>query len=153
MMNKSLIIVYSYHHNNTRQVAEKMASILKAEIITPEQISSVVLTEYDLIGFGAGIDSGHHYLPLLECAKSLSLSKSKKVFIFSTSAVQGENKVYKDHTALRNILKSKGCKVLGEFSCKGYNTNSFLRFFGGMNKSHPNEEDLENAIDFAKGLV
>ena len=34
---KSLIVVYSYHHNNTKKVAEVMAKVLDAHINTPQQ--------------------------------------------------------------------------------------------------------------------
>jgi flavodoxin len=75
-----------------------------------------------------------------------------KSFIFSTSGVQGDKKVNKDHMALRDILKSKGIEILGEFSCKGFNTNSFLKYFGGINKNSPNAEDIENAMTFARSI-
>ncbi|TRO45748.1 flavodoxin, partial [Candidatus Bathyarchaeota archaeon] len=39
-----------------------------------------------------------------------------------------------------------------EFQCKGFNTNSFLRFFGGMNKGRPDEKDLKNAEEFAQKI-
>ena len=42
---------------------------------------------------------------------------------------------------------------MDEFQCKGFNTNSFLRLFGGMNKGRPNTEDLKNAEEFAKSLI
>jgi flavodoxin len=77
----------------------------------------------------------------------------KKCFIFSTSAIQGEKKVANDHAALRKILLSKGYEIAGEFSCKGFNTNAFLKYFGGMNKNSPNEEDLNNAMRFASKLT
>jgi len=48
---------------------------------------------------------------------------------------------------------SKGYSVIGEFSCKGFNTNSFLKYFGGMNKDRPNSEDLKNAEKFASSLA
>ena len=41
-------------------------------------------------------------------------------------------------------LESKGYKVVDEFQCKGFNTNSFLKLFGGMNKGRPNASDLKH---------
>lgn len=149
---KSLIVVYSYHHLNTQKIAEVFAKILDAEIITPQQAKQIELKDYDLVGFGAGIDSGKHYKPLLDFADTLPQVADKKAFIFSTSAIQGEDKVAKDHSALRKTLQSKGYVIVDEFSCKGYNTNSFLKYFGGMNKGRPNEEDLKNAEEFAQKL-
>ena len=36
---KSLIIVYSYHHNNTEKIANVMAEELKAEVKYPKDTS------------------------------------------------------------------------------------------------------------------
>lgn len=149
---KCLIVVYSYHHNNTEKVAQVMGKCLDAEVKRPGEVTADDLEKYDLIGFGAGIDSGKHYKEILEFADHLNVVDQKTCFIFSTSAMQGEAKVKKDHLCLREKLVSKGFDVVGEFSCKGYNTNSVLRFIGGMNKGRPNAEDLENAESFAEKM-
>jgi len=111
------------------------------------------LEEYELIGFGAGIDSGRHYKPLLELVDMLPSVNKKPAFIFSTSAVQGKSKVENDHSALRQMLLSKGYMVIGEFSCKGFNTNSFLKYIGGMNKGKPDCDDLKCAEEFMLSLL
>lgn len=150
---KGLIIVYSYHHNNTAKIASEIAKVLNVPVKTPEQVNMEELQEYDFIGFGAGIDSGRHYKPLLDFADNLPEANKKSGFIFSTSAIQGEIKVAKDHSLLRQKLQSKGYIIVGEFSCKGFNTNSFLKYIGGMNKGNPNREDLKHAEEFALNLV
>lgn len=150
---KCLIVVYSYHHMNTAKVADVFGNIMEADVVTPDNVNVSELSDYDLIGFGAGIDSGMHYKPILDLANNLPFAKGLKCFIFSTSAIQGEEKVYNDHSKLRDKLTAKGYTVEGEFSCKGFNTNSFLKFFGGMNKGRPNSEDLENAKTFATELL
>jgi len=104
------------------------------------------------VGFGSGIDSDKHYQVLLDFADKLPQLTDKNVIIFSTSGLTGEEKRAKDHSALREILQSKGCRIVGEFQCRGFNTNSFLRFFGGMNKGRPNAEDLKHAEEFALKL-
>lgn len=149
---KCLIIVYSYHHNNTAKIAWEFSKVLHARVKTPDEVILEDLQEYDVIGFGAGIDSGRHYKPLIDLVDRLPNVKKKAGFIFSTSAIQGETKVKKDHLLLRQKLESKGYTIVGEFSCKGFNTNSFLKYFGGMNKNRPNSEDLKNAKDFALNL-
>ena len=149
---KSLIIVHSYHHNNTQKIAQAMAKILQAKVKSPKETTPAELNEYDLIGFGAGIDSGKHYRELLEFADSLPQITEKQAFIFSTSGVTGEKKRAKDHTSLRTKLQDKGYIIVDEFQCKGFNTNVFLKYFGGMNKNRPNQEDLQNAEAFAEKL-
>ena len=153
MATKCLVIVCSYHHNNTAKIACEFSEVLHAKVKTPEKVILEELLEYDLIGFGAGIDSGRHYKPLLDLVDRLPNVYKKAGFIFSTSAIQGETKVKKDHSLLRQKLESKGYTIVGEFSCKGFNTNSFLKYFGGMNKDSPNSEDLKNAKEFALNLV
>jgi flavodoxin len=149
---KSLIVAFSYHHKNTQKVAEVMAKVLDAQVKSPQQTNPEELNQYDLVGFGAGIDSGKHYRELLDFADATPQVTDKKAFIFSTSGLTGEKKLTKDHSALREKLQSKGYLVVDEFQCKGFNTNSFLKYFGGMNKGRPDEEDLKCAEAFAEKL-
>jgi flavodoxin len=149
---KTLLVVYSYHHNNTQKIAEVFAKVLSAPIVTPQQADPNSLSVYDLVGFGAGIDSGKHYKPLLDFADQLPSAEGKKAFIFSTSGVSNPKYKAKIHMALREKLQAKGYVILDEFNCHGFNTNSFLKAFGGMNKGHPNEEDLRAAEEFAQTL-
>ena len=149
---KSLLILFSYHHNNTEKIAKVFTKVFDAQIKTPQQTDPEELEEYDLIGFGAGIDSGKHYKPVLDLADKLPQVTNKKVFIFSTAALTGEEKAAKDHSTLREKLQAKGYVIIDEFQCKGFNTNSFMRFFGGMNKGRPNDEDLKHAEEFALNL-
>ncbi len=149
----SLIVVYSYHHHNTAKIAQVLAGVLGAEIKTPDQVISEDLKTYDLIGFGSGIDSGRHYQPILDLVDRLSQVNQQKAFIFSTSAIISTKKVAADHLLLRAKLLGKGFTVIDEFSCKGFNTNSFLKVFGGMNKGRPNEEDVSHAEEFASQLT
>jgi flavodoxin len=149
---KCLLIDYSYHHSNTQKIAETMAKVLEAEIKTPQQSSPEDSQNYDLVGFGAGIDSGKHYKVLLDYADTLPQIGGKDAFIFSTAGMTGEKKLFKDHSALRKKLEAKGYHIVNEFQCKGFNTNVFLKYIGGMNKGRPNEEDLKAAEEFAQNL-
>ncbi len=149
---KSLIIVYSYHHLNTQKIAEVFAKVLKAEIKMPQNTDPAELEGYDLVGFGAGIDSGKHYKELLDFADTLQQTTGKKAFIFSTSGISNPKYMAKIHTALRERLQAKGYQIIDEFNCHGLDTNSFLKLFGGMNKGRPNSEDLKAAEEFAQNL-
>lgn len=150
---KSILVLYSYHHMNTEKIAKEFAKILDAQIKTPKQVKPHELQEYDLIGFGSGIYGEKHHKLLLDLADKLPQVKNKKAFIFSTSAIMGKEKVANDHSELREKLQSKGYIIVDEFACKGFNTNSFMKYFGGMNKGRPNAEDLKNAEEFAKNLL
>ena len=146
---KSLLIVYSYHHRNTEKVAETISRVLDAPKKAPDTVTPMELSYYDLIGFGSGIYHARHHDSLLNLADQLPRVSLKPAFIFSTAAIIGEKKTRTDHDRLRKILESKGYVIIDEFSCKGFNTNSFLKFFGGMNKGRPDEEDLKKAEEFA----
>jgi flavodoxin len=152
MVKKALLIVYSYHHKNTEKIAKVFAKVLDAQVKTPQETDSDELKKYNLIGFGAGIDSGKHYREILDFADTSPQVTNKKAFIFSTSGITGEKKLAKDHLALREKLQFKGYLVVGEFQCRGFNTKSFLKYFGGINKGRPNAEDLKHAEEFAKNL-
>jgi flavodoxin len=149
---KSLLVLYSYHHHNTERVAKVFSKVLGAEIKMPQEIKPDELQGYDLVGFGSGIYSAKHDESLLELADSLTPVINRKAFLFSTAGITGKSKASNDHATLREKLESKGYTIVDEFQCKGFNTNSFLKLFGGMNKGRPNSYDLKNAEDFALKL-
>jgi flavodoxin len=88
---------------------------------------------------------------LLNLADRLPQVTNGKAFIFSTSGVTIKSQP-KIHLPLMEKLQSKGYTIVDEFNCKGFNTNSFLKLFGGMNKGRPNAEDLERAKEVAQNL-
>ena len=149
---KSLLVLFSYHHKKTEKIAKVFAQVLDAQIKSPQQVIPEELQEYSLIGFGSGIYGEKHHKLLLDLADTLPQVTNRKAFIFSTSAMQGKAKVAQDHLLLREKLQSKGYMIVDEFSCKGFNTNSFMKYFGGMNKGRPNAEDLKHAEEFAQNL-
>jgi flavodoxin len=157
---KCLIVVYSYHHHNTQKIAEVFGKVLDAQVKSPQQTSPEEVQEYDLVGFGSGIDTGKNYKELLDFADKLPKVTDRKAFVFSTSGmpvgISGQQRVEeytsKCHITLKETLQSKGFTIVGEFGCAGFNTNKFLKYFGGINKGRPNGEDLKNAETFAQNL-
>ena len=148
---RSLLVLFSYHHNNTEKVAKVFAKVLDAEIKTPEHIDPEELRGYGLIGFGSGIYGEKHHEALLGLADRLPQATGGKAFIFSTSS--NLEPLSKNHSSLREILRSKGYAVVDEFTCAGFNTNSFIKYFGGLNKGRPNADDLRRAEEFALSLL
>ena len=153
---KSLVIVFSYHHKNTEKIANACAKVLGAEVKTPQQVRPEEIAEYDLIGFGSGIYSATFDPSVLDLADRLPDAAGKKAFLFSTygapAFIANREFIEKNHQQIREKLRAKGYAIIGEFGCAGWNTNSFLRFFGGLNKGRPNAEDLRNAEEFARGV-
>jgi flavodoxin len=167
MDRRSLVLVISYHNKSTEKVAKAIAGTLEAEMRDP-RTGPMDLSDYNLVGFGSGIYGGKHHQALLDLAEGLPPVTDKKAFIFSTHGAPGwamgidkdgsdplsrsDAYMEKNHSPLRQILLSKGYDVVGEFSCAGLNTNSFLKFFGGLNKGRPSADDLWNAEEFAARL-
>jgi len=154
---KSLVIVFSYHHGNTEKIAHTMADVLGAEVKTPQQVYPEELRDYDLIGFGSGIYSATFDPSVLTLADRLSYAAGKKAFIFSTygapAFIANREFIEKNHQQIREKLLLKGYTIVGEFGCAGWNTNSFLKYFGGINKDRPDASDLKNAEAFAREMM
>ena len=153
---KSLVVVFSYHHNNTEKIANACAKALGADVKTPQQVTPEEIAKYDLVGFGSGIYSATFDVSVLDLADRLSCAAGKKAFLFSTygapGVFAGGDFVKNNHSQIREKLQAKGYTVIGEFGCAGWNTNSFLKYFGGLNKGRPNAEDLKNAEAFAREM-
>ena len=154
---RSLVVVFSYHHGNTEKIAHACANVLGAEVKTPQQVKPEEIAEYDLVGFGSGIYSATFDPSVFNLADRLPHVSNKKVFLFSTygapAFVANREFIEKNHQQIREKLKAKGYTVIGEFGSAGWNTNSFLRFFGGLNKGRPDANDLQNAEAFARQMM
>ncbi|MBW7571474.1 flavodoxin family protein [Caproiciproducens faecalis] len=147
-MKKCLIVYDSYHHGNTEKIASAMAGASGAELCKASEVKDKNLSEYEIVGFGAGIDKGKHYSGLLNAVEGLSLS-GKTVFAFSTSGRGGTG----SHGALHKLLEKRGAVIAGDFGCKGFDTYGPLALIGGISKGHPNDKDLEDAKNFVLKMV
>lgn len=146
---KTLIIYKSIHLGSTKKIAFAMGRALDADVIDAGEFTSGDLNDYELIGIGSGIyDDGFHK-SILKLIDEMQGLNGKNVFLFSTAGV-----IYdKSHREAREKLKNKHAVIIGEFYCRGLNKNSFLKYFGGMNKGRPNSDDTNNAEQFARRLV
>lgn len=145
---KTLIVYKSIHLGSTKKIAQKLAQVLNSDIKEPHEVDLSDIQKYDLIGFGSGIYSSNFHQSILDLVDKITDLKDKRVFIFSTSGVIYE----RCHSVMKQKLLEKNAVIVDEFFCKGLNKNSFLKYFGGMNKGRPNKEDLERAVVFARKL-
>ena len=53
---------------------------------------------------------------------------------------------------LRRKLQHKGFDIVGEFSCRGFDTFGATVIIGGINKGRPDVRDLKQAEGFARAL-
>jgi flavodoxin len=141
---KVLIVYNSVHHGNTEKIAKVIADELKAKMVKPAEEEVNKLSEYDLIGFGSGIYMSKHHESIFQLVEKLPAVKDKKAFVFCTS---GFLKNYNE--PLKEKLTAKGFQVVGEFSCKGFDTFGPFKLIGGINKGLPNEEDCRKVQEFA----
>lgn len=146
---KKIIIYESIHHGNTEKIAHALAETLRADFKKAHEVSPEALKNYDLIGFGSGVYFLKLHQQLFKLAEQIDSLKNKQCFIFSTS---GSSFGKFSHRKLRFILKQKEAEILGEFSCKGFDTYGIFGILGGINKGKPSEKDLEKARNFALEL-
>lgn len=145
---KVLIIYHSEHHGNTKKIAKAMAEKINADISKADDVNLDKFEGYDIVGFGSGVYNGKLHKELSEILNKLSQQDGKKAFIFSTAG----SKTYGPlaHERFRPKLEEKGFKIVGEFSCLGFDTALTRE---GINKGRPNEEDFKDAEDFIVNIV
>lgn len=148
---KTAIFYASIHHQNTKKVAQEISKALGADLFNIFKKKPKNLEKYDLVGFGSGIYFWKHHRKLIDYVSSLPHSPNKKAFIFSTQGLPNPGHIF--HRKLKLVLKEKGFEVVGQFSCRGWDTFSFLKLFGGIAKNHPNQADLKNARKFGEKLL
>ena len=162
MPGKNVLIIYqSIHHGNTKKIAQAMAEVLDAEIRKPSEIVIEEIKKYHLIGFGSGIYWGKHHPSIFKIVEKLTDLHGIKAFLFSTSGTSNAGNFLHNirhlishfHVHLRRELKKKGIEIIGEFSCKGFDTAGPLKQIGGISKGRPNQEDLEKAKGFARKIL
>lgn len=149
---KALVIYISVHHGNTEKLAKVIANALDADLLQVKQMDASMLEQYDFIGFGSGIYFGKYHKSLLDFADTLPMLRNKKTFIFSTSGLRKILFFHDFSKLLKEKLQRKGFDVIGEFSCRGFDTSWAAMIVGGINKGRPNARDLKQAEDFARAL-
>ena len=149
----TIAVVYaSIHHGNTRKLAESLAAELSADLFSVDQVrtDNVHLERYDLVGLGSGIYFGRHHASLSKLIESWPQSH-RRVFVFSTAGLPFLR--WFQHLPLRRRLVRKGCLVVSEFCCRGWDTVGPLWLMGGINRRHPNTGDLNRAKEFARKMI
>ncbi len=107
--------------------------------------SDADLSSYDMIGFASGIYFSKFHQSMLKFAEK-NLPDDKKVFLICT---YGGSANYK---SIEQILNKKHASVEGKFECKGYDTFGPFKLVGGIAKGHPDDKDIQYAVEFVKDL-
>lgn len=143
------IVYASVHHGNTAKLAAILAAELSADLFTAEEAAGFDGRARELVGIGSGIYFGRHHRSLLRLVDHWE-HPPRNLFIFSTAGLP----ILRcwQHAALRRRLRRKGCRVVDEFSCRGWDTVGPLWLMGGINRRHPDGADLERLRLFARRL-
>lgn len=146
---KTIIFYLSTYNGNTLKIAESIATVLSADLVSIEAgISDIDLSRYDLIGFGSAIHFAEHNIRLQRFVSALPL-QGKNVFIFSTRC---RPFIGSYHKALKEILKRQRANLIDEFSCVGFDRTGPWVLINGYNKNRPDNKDLFKARLFAETL-
>ena len=143
-----LIIYHSEHHQNTEKIARTMATKIEAEFKEAKDVNTEDINDHDILGFGSGVYNGRLHKDLSEIIDNIPYQDNKKSFIFSTTGSMTYSRLA--HDRFRSLLIKKVFKVIGEFSCLGFDTALTRE---GINKGRPDKEDLENAEGFIESIL
>ncbi|MET9961746.1 flavodoxin family protein [Streptomyces sp. NPDC006326] len=147
---KTVIVCTSVSHGNTLRIADAMARVLGAEVVSPEGADLAELARADLVGFGSGVFYGRLHPRLTDFVKALPAGRGR-AFVFATSGLP-ELPPAPFTRPLVRLLEGRGHEVEGSFSCRAYDTWTPFKLVGGINKQRPNADDLASARAFAERL-
>lgn len=145
---KTAICYYSRHHGNTLKVAQAMALEGEVDLIDVTTRQAVRLEGYDCIGLASGIYGFEFQKAVVEFARQYLPQGKPVFFLYTYGGAKGTGA-----KAVAEVAREKGCPILGEFSCKGFDTFGPFKMIGGIAKGHPDQEDLENARAFYREMV
>lgn len=142
------IIYYSKHHGNTKNLLDAIkAEDPKVELIDVTEKREVDLNGYDRIGFASGIYYTKFAEQVLTFAK-VNLPPQKDVFYLATAG----NPIKVNFNSIAEVAESKQCNELGRFQCKGFDTFGPFKLVGGIQKGHPTDDEIAEAVEFYKNL-
>lgn len=145
---KTAICYYSRHHGNTLKVAQAMALEGEVDLIDVTTRQAVRLEGYDCIGLASGIYGFEFQKAVVEFARQYLPNGKPVFFLYTYGGAKGTGA-----KAVAEVAREKGCPILGEFSCKGFDTFGPFKMIGGIAKGHPDQKDLENARAFYREMV
>lgn len=151
-MARTLIAYVSVSHGNTAKIAHAIGDVLSADLLEPELVDPARVSSYALLGVGSGIFGSTPHPRLRSFVQQLPAGDGMAAFTFTTSGF-GRSQSRPWERSLEGLLRDRGYGVVGSFACRGFDTWLPLRLIGGVNKGHPNAQDLDRARDFARGVA
>lgn len=131
-------IIYATKTKHSKKIAEAIGKALSIEAFNIKD--NPVIEEADAIFIVGGIYGGQSLPELIEFVKNLDGEKIKNAVLMTSSASKKQGQA-----DIRSILEEKNINVLDELICQG----SFLI----MKFGHPNKDDIQEAVNFAKQIL
>lgn len=140
---KTIIVYESTHHGNTKKIVDAISEKFSIKTVSIEKIGSINFDEYDTIGIASGVAFARFYKRTENFVQNILPPKKKVFFIYTYG---GYKKMYVSQVTKNAIAKN--CEVLGEYGSKGFDTFGPLKLIGGVNKNHPTEKEISNALEW-----
>lgn len=145
---KTIIIYESTHHGNTRKLVDAVAERYGVQTVAVKEASGMDLKAYDMIGIASGVAFGKFYEAVERFAEEC-LPEGKDVFFLYTCG----NDSGKYANSVSAKAKARGCRVVGVYGCRGFDTFGPFKLIGGIGKGHPTQSEIDGAVDFYGSLV
>jgi len=142
------IVYYSKHHGNTKKLLDAIKELIDVKLINVAECKEADLSDYDIIGFASGIYYGKFSRDVIEFARN-NLPGKKRVFLINTYGLKSKGYTKK----IEKIIRDKSCQLLGTYGCRGFDTFGPFKLFGGIAKGHPDENDVNGAVEFFKEII
>lgn len=131
-------VAYYTKSGNTKKIADAIASEVGC---VAQNMGQSINEEFDVLFLGASVYKFGIDKEVVKFIDTLDSSKIGKVVIFSTSAMSDSG-----YPKLVDILSKRGFHVSNQhFYCRGQ--------FMFANKNRPNQDDVNNAKQFARTIV
>ena len=144
---KTAVVYYSEHHGNTKKLLDAIAAKHDVTLINVTKTPETDLSGYDRIGLASGIYYSSFAKQLLAWAET-HLPEGKDVFFIHTAGDPRESHA----DSAKHIAAKRSCRCLGVYYCKGFDTFGPFKLIGGINKHHPDEDEIKQAVRFYERL-
>lgn len=159
-----ILVAYYSQSGNTEKIANAIFTELKDEDISLQKITDVdvsTIASYDLIFVGSPVHAGAFPKPVKPFLKGIPDKVQTKFASFYTYGVPIPSFYTNYERKLNKQSTKNGLSLIGVFKCLGEHKALDLLEKVDVNaaekarvesKGHPNEQDIEAAIQFAKEM-
>jgi len=157
-----ILVAYISWTGNTKKVANAIFEALEGNTTIKPLDEVQNLDEYELIFIGYPVHS--HSVPIKTEEFIKKIPDGKKVALFSTHGSLTGSRLSREALEHASILASSS-KILGTFTCRGKVSLQAMEVLSkspehkawvemaASAQTHPDENDLEDARDFAKWIM